>query len=150
MDFKVIITVGDALTGNPEKLKKIDSYGDSIYRINGAHVNAGSLISVVNVLREVLPHPKIMLDLPGNKIRTQGLFDPICLEKGQTFELHDHQINYPGFSANLKKNDMILTNDSTIKLEVKDVKRGVITIVSHSDGLLHNNKGLHIPSMGKR
>lgn len=150
MEFKVIVTVGGALTGNPEKLKKIDSCGDSIYRINGAHTNAGDLVSMIKTLRGTLRRPKIMLDLPGNKIRTRGLFDPICLEKGQSFELHDHQTNFPGFSASLKKNDVILAGDSTIRLEVKDVKKGTVRILSHSDGLLHNNKGLHIHGICRR
>lgn len=150
MDFKVIVTVGGALLGNPEKLKKIDSCGDCIYRINGAHTDPANLASVMKTLRVVLGSPRIMVDLPGNKIRTQGLPEPICLAKGEMFDLQDYQTNYPDFYSNIRVSDLILANDSTITLEVKEIAGSAIRILSHSDGLLHNNKGLHVPGICRK
>lgn len=144
MSFKIIITVGDALISNPKKLKQIDSYGDCIYRINGAHIDTDNLPTIVKALRGILGAPDIMLDLPGNKVRTEGLSEPIRLAKGETFELHDYQINYPRFYAQLKTGDLILTNDSTATLEVKEINGTAIKIMAHSDGLLSNRKSLHV------
>lgn len=144
MNFKVIVSVGEALTGSPEKLKKIDACGDCIYRINGAHVDLNGMNAMTRILRGILPNPKIMLDLPGSKIRTRGLSEPISLIKDEMFELYDYQLNYPKFHTLIKPGDLILTNDSTITLEAREIKGSTIRILSHSDGLLQNNKGLHV------
>ena len=144
MGFKIIVTVGDALISKPEKLKQIDSYGDCIYRINGAHISADSLPTTIKTLRGVLDDPDIALDLPGNKVRTEGLSEPIRLAKGETFELHDYQVNYPKFHTHLKRGDLIFANDSTVTLEVKEINGSTIKILSHSEGLLNNRKSLHV------
>lgn len=144
MSFNLIVTIGEALTSSPEKLRKIGSYGDCIYRINGAHIELAHLNAIVKKIRGILNRPKIMLDLPGNKIRTQGLSEPICLTKGETFDLYDYQVNYPQVYSFLKKGDIILANDSTTTLEVQSINGKTAKILSHSNGLLTNNKGLHM------
>ena len=144
MSFKIVVTIGDTLISNPEKLKKIDSYGDCIYRINGAHVDSGTLPRIIENLRAKLEAPKIMLDLPGNKIRTMSLSEPIPLIRGEMFELHDYQVNYPDFFSHLKRDDLMLANDSTSLLEVREINGATIKVLSHSDGILQNNKGLHV------
>jgi hypothetical protein len=40
---------------------------------------------------------KILLVLPGNKVRTNGLTEPIPLQKNQPFTLGSHQTTYPDF-----------------------------------------------------
>lgn len=146
-NFKLIVTLGEALISSPEKLKKIDSLGDCIYRINGAHVLINSLHAIIKNLRKILQNPKIILDLPCNKVRTKALSDPIHLSKGETFELHDYMINYPKFYQHLKIGDLILAKDSTLTLEVAEINGPTIKILSHSDGLLENNKGLHVQGL---
>lgn len=149
MNFNIIVSIGPSLTGNPEKLRKIDSYGDCIYRINGAHVDISAIPAEVQNLRALLPDAKIMLDLPGNKIRLKGLVEPICLAKGEIFELHDYQVNFLGFHKFLKTGNKILTNDSTCILEVKEVNGSIIRLLSHSDGLLHNRRGLYVKGVNE-
>lgn len=146
MDFKVIVTLGPAIL-NKKKLKEIDSFGDCIYRINGAHMESDYAANIIEKVRDILPSAEIMIDLPGNKIRTKNLLEPIRLTNGQTIELFDYQINYPGFFTHLKEADIIYASDSELKLEVKEINNSSIEIISHSDGLLLNNKGLHIPGI---
>jgi pyruvate kinase len=146
MDFRVIVTLGPA-TLSKEKLKEIDSFGDCIYRINGAHTEGDYAANIIETVRDILPSAEIMIDLPGNKIRTKNLLEPIRLKNNQTIELFDYQINYQGFFTHLKKADIIYANDSELKLEVKEINNSSIKMISHSDGLLLNNKGLHIPGI---
>ncbi len=146
MNFKVIVTLGPAIL-NKEKLKKIDSFGDCIYRINGAHIEGDHAAIMIEKVRDILPAAEIMIDLPGNKIRTKNLLKPIRLINGQTIELFDYQVNYQVFFTHLNKADIIHANDSEIKLEVKEINNSSIKLISHSDGLLSNNKGLHIPGI---
>ncbi len=147
MNFRVIVSVGPALLGSPEKLRSIDALGSCIYRINGSHIDVDTLPHIVRGLRGVLSSPAIMLDLPGNKVRTAGLSEPLRLARGETFELYPFQINYQNFYRHLSTGDIILANDSTLTLEVSDIRDSVIAIRSRSDGILSNNKGLHVRGM---
>ncbi len=142
---KVIITVGPSLLyGN--KLKEIDAchYNSNyIYRINGAHGSVGCIEEYANEIRSQLPNANILIDLPGNKIRTQNLDKPIQLEVGKDFRLSAHEINFKEFYKYLKVGDTILANDSTLKFKVQDVNENEITFTSKSEGLLSSDKGLH-------
>ncbi|VAX18029.1 hypothetical protein MNBD_NITROSPINAE02-66, partial [hydrothermal vent metagenome] len=149
MGFELIVTLGPAILA-PERLREIDSCGDCIYRINGAHADVETARRIARTVRAVLPEPKIMIDLPGAKVRTCNLPEPIRLVKGDTFELSDYQINYPGSFGLIKPGDKILANDSNYRLEVTAVNGDSVKILSHCDGLLHNNKGLHIKGLPEK
>lgn len=138
-----IVTLGPAIL-NAEKLSEIDRIGDCIYRINGAHANAAQARFYIDEFRAVLPEGRLMIDLPGNKIRVTDLVDPIRLVKGQTFELHASQLTFPPFCQFVTPGDVILANDSIYRLEVEERRDHVILLRSHSDGFLQNNKGLHL------
>ena len=148
MSFKTIVTLGPAILDN-DKLTKINTLGDCIYRINGAHVNEKQVMRLTDQVKKVLPDALIMLDLPGNKIRTGVLSEPIRLIKNDSFILHDYQVNYPEFSLFLKKGDIIRANDSIFTMEVIEVNKNSVRLMSHSDGLLHSNKGLHVRGIHK-
>jgi len=143
MNFNVIVTLGPAIL-KERILRDIDALGDCIYRINGAHVTEAQVSSMVREIRQTLPEARIVLDIPGSKMRTAGLSDPIRLTKGETFLLHDYQVNYAQFFSSLREGDTILANDSLYSMEVVKKEDTVITILSHSDGLLFSNKGLHV------
>ncbi len=146
MNFKVIVTLGPSILSK-EKLNRIDSLGNCIYRINGAHIEGKYVSNIIEKVRDILPSAEIMIDLPGNKIRTKNLLKPIRLTNGQIIELFDYQVNYQEFFTHLNKADIIHANDSEIKLEVKEINNSSIKMISHSEGLLSNNKGLHIPGI---
>ena len=76
--------------------------------------------------------PKIMIDLPGNKVRTRNLSESIRLSKGESFHLADFNLNYPEFGNHLKGGDIIHANDSIYTLEVDEVSSHGIKIISHS------------------
>lgn len=148
MDFQVIVTLGPANMTEPV-LRAIDSQGPCLYRINGAHSKKDEINGIVTFVRNILPHAKIMVDLPGNKIRTANIKQPIPLIKGQTFTLSSNQINYRDFYKHLKVGDQILANDSIYTLEVQQIQDSTLTVMSHSDGQLANNKGLHAKGIHK-
>jgi len=143
MNFSVIVTVGPAIL-NQKKLQAIDALGKCIYRINGAHVNPEQARNISATIRACIPDSLIMLDLPGNKVRTHNLSEPIRLIKGEAFSLMDYQINYPELRSHVKPGDMVYANDSIYTMEIVETTESAIRILSHSDGLLANNKGLHI------
>lgn len=143
MEFQVIVTLGPSIMSEAA-LKKIDKVGPCIYRINGAHNSGKSVIEVAQFVRSILPNALVMLDLPGNKVRTSNLAQPIQLKKGETFQLTSQQVNFPDFYKFLKVGDEVLANDSIYTLEVESIDGDVLTLLSHSTGPLVNNKGLHV------
>lgn len=145
--FQIITTVGPSLL-TEKNIKKISQYKNCIYRINGAHVNKKQAIDIIKTIRKYDNNAKIMLDLPGNKIRTANLFDPIRIQKEEEFILSPNNITYPELYKFLNKGDVIFANDSLFKFEVKSIsENGDLTFVSYSDGLLISGKGLHLPGI---
>ena len=78
MDFTVIVTLGPSIL-NEEMLRKIAAVGPCIFRINGAHVTPDLAPRLIQQVRMQAPAVPIMIDLPGNKIRTCNLTDPVRL-----------------------------------------------------------------------
>jgi len=143
MSFEVICTIGPANL-NRETLTKIDAIGPCIYRLNGAHVGPDDVKQNVDEIRGYIPGARIMVDLPGNKVRTSGLSEPIQLKSGKKFKLEKNQVNLETFYEYVKPGDTILANDSVYTLEVVGVEGETIEILSHSDGPLLTNKGMHV------
>lgn len=138
---KLIITVGPSLFKN--SLATIHSK-DYIYRVNGAHGDIKEISEYIDRIREQLPSAEILLDLPGNKIRTANLKLPIPLKKGQRFELLSHQINLKEAHRFFKPGDSVLADDSTLYFTVESATEHGIKFTSHSEGQLRINKGLHV------
>ena len=149
MNFKTIVTLGPAIF-DQDKLKRIDACGDCIYRINGAHVTEAQADEFIDETKRILPESSIMMDLPGNKIRTKNLPEPIRLVKNETVILHDYQVNYPHFHRMIAPGDRILANDSVFTLEVAEILGSGVRLISRSDGLLYSNKGLHVRGIHSR
>lgn len=139
---KYILTTGPALA-NEVPLAKIHSE-KNIYRINGAHGSTAEIEESIRNIRRQIPGAVILMDLPGNKVRTAGVEVGIRLEKGKTFELRSSQFNYLNFYRHLKPGMKAWANDSVFEFEVVSADNEKIVFLSKSDGVLINNKGIHI------
>jgi pyruvate kinase len=145
---KTILTVGPSfIYDNILKENHNEMY---IYRINGAHGTIKDIEKYVHMIREQVPNADILLDLPGNKVRTANLMDPITLKKGESFFLSYNQTNFKEYYKYLKIGDIVYANDSIFKFEVKSIKDGFIEFISFSDGILLNNKGMHVRGINEK
>ena len=142
MSFRLIVTIGPANL-RKDVLPRIHALGPCIYRINGAHVQPDQLPKIAKDIRSWVRHPALLLDLPGNKVRTARLKQPVVLKPGKTFSLRPQDVNYPLFYRHLKPGMQILANDSLFTLRVEKINGDAIVLRSLSQGLLHSNKGLH-------
>ena len=68
---KYILTTGPAL-GNEVPLKDIHS-NKNIYRINGAHGSVEEIEKNICNIRNQISDAAILMDLPGNKVRTANI-----------------------------------------------------------------------------
>ena len=145
---KLIITVGPSIF---EKtiLKEIHN-GNYIYRINGAHGTTDQVRKYVNDIRTHVPKADILLDLPGNKVRTANLPQPIEVRQNKLFKLHKDQTNFPLLAKYLNKGDRVLADDSTLSFTVKKVNKDTLEFESNSNGQLRNNKGLHVRGIHRK
>jgi pyruvate kinase len=139
---KIIVTVGPSLLYRTPLCEVHNE--NYIYRINGAHGDVAETEAHLLEIRRQLPQAAILIDLPGNKVRTANLESPIVLTPNAHFRLPSRCVNYPNFYRHLEKGMVAWANDSTYQLVVEEANEREITFLSRSEGLLQNNKGLHV------
>ena len=142
---KLIATVGPSLL-HTIPLKDVHNE-NIIYRINGAHGSIENIESYIKEIKNQIPDAKILMDLPGNKVRTANFeYGFIEIEEGKKFDIYFNQFNYQDFFKHLKVGDIVLANDSIFRFEIKniDYEMAKVTFLSYSTGKLLNNKGFHI------
>lgn len=145
---KFILTVGPALL-HEVPITEIHS-DKNIYRINGAHGSIEDIETYIEEIRAQVPDAAILMDLPGNKVRTKNVpNNGIELVKGEKFIIPNECFNYPDFYRHLKPGMTAWANDSVFEFEVLEVDVEKITFMSKSDGVLINGKGVHIRGMHK-
>ncbi len=144
---KYILTTGPALA-NEVPLAQVHS-GRNIYRINGAHGTVADIEAGIKNIRRQIPGAAILMDLPGNKVRTANIEVGIQLEKGRTFSLRAGQFNYPDFYRHLQPGMTAWANDSVFEFEVVSADSEKIVFRSKSDGVLINGKGVHVRGIHK-
>lgn len=145
---KFILTVGPALL-HEVPLKEIHD-DRNIYRINGAHGTIGDIEGYIAEIRSQVPGAAILMDLPGNKVRTKNVpNNGIELVKGEIFSIPSQCFNYPEFYRHLRPGMTAWANDSVYEFEVVNADADRITFLSKSDGVLINGKGVHIRGMHK-
>ena len=130
--FEISVTLGPSIFGN-DKIKEIDVLGDCIFRINGAHADEVESLEIIKSTRNILPDARIMMDLPGNKIRTKNILQPISIVKGQTFRLLSSQTNFHRFHEYVQAGNIVLASYSTLILEVQSSDGASVDFLAHSE-----------------
>ena len=141
---RIITTVGPSLL---HRVPLVDVHHHrNIYRINGAHGSIDDIESYILEIRKQVPSAEILMDLPGNKVRTCGFDKAVEIESGKILELGFSHTNYKAFYSHLNVDDVVWANDSTFMFVVEqiDLDGQVIHLRSKSDGYLENNKGMHV------
>ena len=142
---KIIATVGPSLL---HKIPLSQVHNErNIYRINGAHGSIDDIEKYILEIQSQQKNAKILMDLPGNKVRTAGFEKGfIDIEKDKEFNLSFSQMNYKEFFKHIKVGDIVWANDSIFHFVVKNIniEWQTITFISKSTGKLQNNKGMHV------
>ena len=144
---KYILTTGPALA-NEVPLKGIHN-DKHIYRINGAHGSVEDIERNICNIRNQISDAAILMDLPGNKVRTENIEVGIQLERGKRFTIASNQFNYKEFYKHLEPGMTAWANDSVFEFEVISADKDKIIFLSKSDGVLINNKGVHVRGIHK-
>jgi len=121
--------------------------GATIFRINGAHMRPAQIPTAVKVIRQCCgDRVKVLIDLPGNKIRTRDLVQTVTLKRGESFALDSVNFSLESFPKYLKRGDTVISSDGQLTMSVKEVAPERVIFLAECDGELLNNKGLHVPT----
>jgi pyruvate kinase len=141
---RFICTIGPPVA-EKEALGKLREHGMDIARVNGAHGSLDDVRTMVSYLRENLPKGvEILLDLPGNKVRTDGIVEPIDLKVGDEFVIPPTRVTYRPLYTLVKPGYRISAADGAIQLDVVDVRGEDIVTKVIVGGPLKNRKGMNI------
>jgi pyruvate kinase len=135
---KIIFTVGPA-TQDEATLERLIHAGVDICRINMAHADHAWTREIIRRVRTVCDRVgrqiAIMMDVKGPEIRTGDVPETFELEKGETIDftfgeglgglgedgIRRVDINYPGFSNDIKVGDTVLVDSGLIRLLVTEI-----------------------------
>ena len=137
----IICTIGPGSL-NEEILKGLNEAGMTIARINGSHGTVEEIDNMIKKIKNILPEIKILLDLPGNKIRTTGI-SPITFNADKTIILKKEMLTFPELYTIVKPGKQILADDNTIIFEIVDIQNTDIVCRCQNEGVLKPNKGIH-------
>lgn len=141
---RFICTIGPK-TLDKKWLDSLHEAGMCIARVNGAHGSLDDVRNMILSLKEDLPEGvEILLDLPGNKIRTDNIEEPIPLKTGETFVIKPEQLTYRPLYQILKVGHGISAADGTIQLEVTKIDGEDIVTRVLVGGDLANRKGINV------
>ena len=136
---KIIFTVGPA-TQDEATLERLIQAGVDICRINMAHADHAWTREIIRRVRTVCKrvdrHIAIMMDVKGPEIRTGDVPETFELEKGENINftfgqgigslgedgLRRVDLNYPGFSKDIKVGDTVLVDSGLMRLLVLEIK----------------------------
>ncbi|HET7085985.1 MAG TPA: pyruvate kinase [Rhizomicrobium sp.] len=150
---KIVATIGPA-TCTPEALKALEKAGMSVARLNGSHADLDWHRTAIGLIRQVLPHVPILLDIPGRKIRTLLLAHEPSFAEGETLVLttdpdHDGRekvpVNYPDLHRDVLPGSIIMADDGTLSFEVIQVRDRDIICAARTAGTLRSRKGINVP-----
>ena len=142
--FEIITTINTKNITN-KRLQRFIANGATIFRINGAFLEIDEVASIIDRIREEVGSlVKILIDLPGYKLRFLNLRREIEFRAEVPFELKDYYFNYPAFFDYIDEGSVIRINDGFNKLVISEKKSNSIICISDSNGTIKRGKGLHI------
>ena len=152
---RIITTIGPS-SWNAAVLSNIIETGVYCVRINSAHSNIEELRRLVETIHGISEDVKILVDLPGKKIRVLNLSEPLRVGRGDIIRLSNSsdspgagkviQISNHYVIDNLRENNHFYIGDS-VQCEVLKKDDNVIVSKVLSDGVVRPNIGLFFPDI---
>lgn len=148
--FEIIVTInGGSLDKNT--LVALKNAGATIFRLNGAFLGVNKARRTVEVIREsVGKNVRLLLDLPGYKIRFLYLPNELPFEAGVPIEIRKSYLNYPEVLDTIEVGTIIRINDGMDNLEVVERNIDRILCVADRSGVIKTGKGLHLNGVSYR
>lgn len=149
-NFDIIATINTKVIKKNMLLWFLDN-GVTIFRINSAFIEAGSLKGIIRNLRNIAGNSiKILIDLPGYKIRFLYLDKTISFRPNIPFELRRNYFNYQDFFDVINAGSTLRTNNGFNVLVVKEKRQDSILCISNISGMITKGRGIHLSDLNYR
>ena len=154
-NIRIVATIGP-ISANEKALRSFYKSGMNVARLNGSHNTLSWHRSTIRLIRRILPKVPIILDIPGNKIRTCDLsYEPnfevneqIILTTSKGFDGKEKiSITNDILHKKLSKGQIIFADDGSLKFRIKKVKDRDIYCIALTKGKLRSKKGINVPSI---
>lgn len=155
---KIVATIGPA-TSSEENLKALRDDGVDVFRLNFSHASreGEEMIELFNRIRSVTPEVAVLCDIQGPKIRLGEIEQPVVLNYGDVFDLHEDKIvgnekrasiSYTGFFNDVNVGENIFINDGLVRLTIieKIPAKKIVRCKVMAGGPISSKKGVNIPS----
>lgn len=156
---KILGTIGPS-SSSPETLKELFKEGLDAVRLNTSHGSLSDHKNNFNMIREINPEAPILVDLPGIKIRTGLIEEPVFVKPGEQVLFYSSDqdipstdefaipIMLPDFASNIKSHSDLFINDGILHFKVKTkLDSGEVEAEVISGGLVESRKGVNIPGV---
>lgn len=148
--FELIVTINDSNI-NRNTLISFVNNGATFFRLNGAFLGSEKIAHIVDVVRSTFGKKiKLLLDLPGYKIRFLHLPEDIRFEKGVPFNLQASYLNYPKVLETIEIGSVARINDGMDRLTVIKKNKNEIVCVGDRTGVIKKGKGVHLDCVSYR
>jgi pyruvate kinase len=155
---KIMATIGPK-TANADSLKELQQAGMDIARLNGSHADFDWHSDAIKLIRHAVPGVPILLDLPGNKIRTTGVTEELPMAALERVVLTSEtknstegrvMVNFQDLPQHVSVGDNIVMGDGGFALIVDDITS--LDVVCHAayPGIIKNGQGVHLPGHNGR
>lgn len=153
---KILATIGPS-SNSEEIIKGLIKKGANGFRLNTSHGTLDQHKKVFDTIRSINDEIPILVDLPGVKIRTARLDNPIDVNNSEIICLYPSQESRPDFNGNtlpidyeslatdVHSGDSIFINDGVIHLEATEVESNLVYAEVKAGGLVESRKGVNLP-----
>lgn len=154
---KIVCTIGPA-TQSVEMLRALATAGMNVARLNFSHGTKeehGRRISDIRRIEQEIGIPiAILQDLPGPKLRTGPMPQPITLSKGQRFVFttrdvpggaEEVNLPYPELVEQARPGQQIFVDDGQLEFRVESATSTDIVTSVVIGGILGSHKGINMP-----
>ena len=153
---KILATIGPS-SSSEDIIKELIKNGANGFRLNTSHGSLDQHKKVFDTIRSVNDQIPILVDLPGVKIRTARLQNPIEVKNSETlclfpsiaetpkYEGNSLPIDYEYLATDVRSGDSIFINDGVIHLQATEVKNDLVYAEVVAGGLVESRKGVNLP-----
>lgn len=114
------------------------------FRVNSSFLDLNEFRGVIeNIRKNIGSKAKILVDLPGFKIRALHLKEKIEFSKGMAVRIRRNDLNYPVVVDELQPGMFLHLNDGMNRLTITEVANDSFECLADSSGVLRRGKGLH-------
>ena len=152
---RIIATIGPR-NANIDSIRELSAAGMSIARLNGSHNTLDWHSATIRTIQTALPELPILLDIPGRKIRTALIDEPLAFDKNELITLTTDSshatekiiaVSFEKLHDFLKPSQIVFADDGTLKFVVERIDGREIILRSLMAGKLGSRKGINVPGV---